>query len=178
VKAFVFQYGSNTCTERLNHPLRLNGAAEVFGAALTESDFELQFDLWSEWNDCATADIVSGSGRRIWGVLYQVPEHLIRRETSGTHKSLDAIEGEGSNCQRVEIQVGFRDSGPIHERIFAYVGRESARKKNIQTSAKYVRLIFNGLKAHPVPEDYINYVKDRVLENAPKLANAPQLWDS
>jgi hypothetical protein len=87
--ALVFQYGSNARSERLNANDRLCGDARPVGIAHTQDYYELDFTVWSKKNKCAAADIVPGSGRKIWGVLYEIPDYLIRRETSGKRKSLD-----------------------------------------------------------------------------------------
>ncbi len=97
--ALVFQYGSNMSSKRINSDSRLKGDASVIGVANAKKDFELVFDIDSKSNKCAAADITHVSGRRIWGVLYEIADRLICRDTSGARKSLDEIEGEGSNYQ-------------------------------------------------------------------------------
>jgi hypothetical protein len=164
--------------DRLNSSKRLNGRATFFRAALTRDNYQLEFDLWSNYNRCAASDLVEGSGRRIWGVIYEIPDDLIRRETAGERKSLDGIEGEGSNYERINIALVFRNGRPVTQNVMTYIGLESAREENIQTSSEYVRHIFKGLKDHSIPKGYINYVKTRVLENVPQLQNTPELWES
>lgn len=105
--AIIFQYGSNTNSERLNSPERLAGNASQIGIAYTKDLYELDFTTWSKSNDCAAADIVPGAGRYLWGVLYDVPGHLIRRETSGKQKSFDSIEGP--NYHRIPIRLKHPD---------------------------------------------------------------------
>lgn len=51
--ALVFQYGSNTSPDRLNTDDRLCGDAQSLGAVITEDDFELDFTIWSNGNECA-----------------------------------------------------------------------------------------------------------------------------
>jgi hypothetical protein len=101
----VFQYGSKTSFKRLSSESRLKGDALRVGIAFTEGDYGLVFDIFSKTNDCAAADIVSGSGRQIWGVLYEIPDVLIKRDPSGNRKSLDQIEGEGTNYKRIIISI-------------------------------------------------------------------------
>src|SRR5690348_4165929 len=91
--ALVFQYGSNTSSKRLNSAERLRGDAVDLGLVRTRSTFEFGFDMWSDVNGCAAANIRGDAGRKIWGVLYDVPDHLIESTTSGARKSFDAIEG-------------------------------------------------------------------------------------
>ncbi|MGA2659557.1 MAG: gamma-glutamylcyclotransferase family protein [Verrucomicrobiota bacterium] len=167
--ALVFQYGSNMSAARLNAGNRLNGAAHPVGVAVTENDYEFTFDICSKTNDCAAADIVEGGGRRIWGVLYEILDRLIRRDTSAPDKSLDAIEGEGTNYQRVEIHLRWPDGRCVAGCVLTYVGL--ARRQGIQTSAAYARHIVAGLAEHPaVPQDYVSYVRARILANNPALA--------
>src|SRR5438045_1058197 len=117
--AYVFQYGSNTSTVRLNSNDRLQGDARPLGAAYTQEDFDLDFDVWSTKNNCAASDIVSGHGRKIWGVLYEIPDYLITSDTSGQRKSLDAIEG--LKYKRISIALNQPDGTPVHENVITYV---------------------------------------------------------
>ena len=163
--ALVFQYGSNTSSSHFNSDNRLRGDAHSLGAVYTEEDFELDFTVSSVTNDCAAGDIVSGRGRKIWGVLYEIPDHLIRRETSGERRSLDAIEGR--KYERRTIAVRHRDGTLIEGEVITYVVRE--RESGIQTSSEYCGHIIEGLREHDVPEEYIEYVKTRMIANNPTL---------
>jgi hypothetical protein len=166
--AFIFQYGSNLSTERLNHADRLRGDACVVGNAVTQDDYEFAFDIWSIADGGrAAADIVAGCGRKIWGVIYDIPELLIRRETAKPRKSLDTIESEGINYQRVSIKLDWPDDRPVAEPVITYVGL--ARRSGIQTTWKYVQYILAGLDEHKLPDEYASYVKSRILLNNPDL---------
>jgi hypothetical protein len=85
--ALVFQYGSNTSSKRINSANRLRGDAISLGLACTVEDFQFDFTVWSTTNNCAAADIIKGSGRKLWGVLYEIPDYLIRRDTAGSRCS-------------------------------------------------------------------------------------------
>jgi len=161
--SLVFQYGSNTSVERLNSSHRLNGAAKVIAPAYTVDNYELDFTVWSESNSCAAADIVPEGSTRIWGVIYEIPDELIYRDLSGSKKSLDAIEGEGGNYKRTEIQVISNDDDNSTISILTYVVRK--RKKNLLTSAAYASEIIKGLKSHDIPIEYLGYVYKRILSN-------------
>ena len=165
--ALVFQYGSNTSSHRLNSYDRLRGDARKLGLVCTKEPHQLDFTVWSNSNKCAAADIVPGSGRTIWGVLYKIPDHLIHRETSGERKSLDEIEGEDNNYRRLEIYLRYRNGRPINQKVITYVVKE--RKPNLETSIDYVSHIINGLKEFNAPKGYIEYVKQRVIKNNPLL---------
>lgn len=165
--ALVFQYGSNTCTARLNSPGRLNGAARRIGLACTLEDREFDFTVWSRQNGCAAADLLPGGGRRIWGVLYEVPDPLIRRETAGGRISLDAVEREGLNYRRTRIAIALRDGTEVSGGALTYVVRRPVA--GLRTSAEYVGHILRGLRHARVPDDYLAYLKRRILANNPAL---------
>jgi len=161
----IFQYGSNAFSERLNSDKRLKGDALPIELVVTVGSFRLDFTTWSEGNQCAAADIVPDSDRRIWGVLYRIPDHLVEREKSGDRKSLDAIEGD--NYQRVPIKVEKQDGTPIEDDVFTYMVIN--KRYDIRTSYKYAEYIITGLREHKAPDEYINYVKTRVITNNPDL---------
>jgi hypothetical protein len=163
--ALVFQYGSNTSPSRFNSDNRLRGDARSLGAVCTDEDFELDFTVSSVQNQCAAGDIVPGCGRKIWGVLYEIPDYLIRRETAGDRRSLDAIEG--SKYERRIIAVRNPDGTPVAGEVITYVVRD--RESGIQTSLDYCRHIIEGLREHNVPDEYIEYVKARMIVNNPGL---------
>jgi hypothetical protein len=163
--ALVFQYGSNTRSERLNADDRLRGDARPVGIACTKDRFELDFNVWSHGNQCAAADLVPGVGRSIWGVLYEIPDYLIRRETARNRKSLDAIEGEGTNYKRIEIDLTNSDGESIQVMTYVVINKVSGRK----TSLEYASHIVIGLREHNVPSEYIDYVKARIVANNPIL---------
>jgi len=168
----VFQYGSNTHSERLNGSDRLRGDARQIGIAYTEDDYELDFTVWSDGNHCAAADIVRGSGRKIWGVLYEVPTYLITRKTSRSRdrKSLDEIEGEGTKYRRTPIMLRCPNGSPITVEVITYVVKD--RKSGLQTSSEYACHIITGLRKHRVPDEYISYVKARIIANNPSLKDS------
>jgi len=103
----VFQYGSNCLDAEINGAKRLMGDAKFISIAETVDDYELAFNVFSNGRHCAAADIVRKQGSKAWGVLYEIPEYLISRATAEARgrKSLDAIEGEGKNYERREIDV-------------------------------------------------------------------------
>src|SRR5260370_18607692 len=112
--ALVFQYGSNCLDSEINSKSRLCGDAKFIDIAETVEDFELAFDVQSTGRGCAASDIVRRAGGKVWGVLYEVPDYLIHRETAKARKrkSFDQIEGEGTNYKRETIQVR-RQNGDI-----------------------------------------------------------------
>jgi hypothetical protein len=163
----VFQYGSNTDAARLNSDQRLKGDAQVVGIAHTRNNFDLDFTVWSVTNDCAAANLIPGQGRKIWGVLYRVPEYLIKREASGNRTSLDAIEGEGTNYWRTEIALIDPKDPNSEKRAITYVAINP--KPGMHTKVEYAKHILIGLREHNVPEDYLEYVKGRIIGNDPSL---------
>lgn len=167
--ALVFQYGSNLDLHRLNGADRLNGAATFRCTAETIDNFDFVFDLWSKGGKCAAADILNGGLKKIWGAIYVIPDGLIRRETSGSRLSLDAIEGQGSNYQRIYIQLRDKDGQLLPGDVITYVGLPKARRDNIQTTQRYIDHILKGADDWELPEGYIAYLKQQILANNPAL---------
>lgn len=166
----VFQYGSNMSVGRLNDVARLAGAAKPIGIAKTVEKFELAFTIFSRTNNCAAADIVpSKSGRAIYGVVYEIPEFLLSRETAKAkgRKSLDAIEGEGTNYVRSMIEL--TDAGGSSIKALTYVVKN--RTPDLLTSLTYVQHILQGLKEHGMPSEYRDYVRARIVQNNSALAD-------
>lgn len=162
----VFQYGSNTLEKRINSPNRLNGSAKFVDVAYTKELYELVFTIESKTNECAAADIIKGKGRNIWGVLYDIPENRVfRNKHSNGEKCLDQIEGEGRNYRRETIRVITSKADEIS--VITYIGNN--RIEGLKTSYKYVKNIIYGLKSYPIPEEYIDYVISKIIDNNPKL---------
>jgi len=163
--ALLFQYGSNCSASRLNSPDRLQGAARPVGFAETVDNYELRFDVWSNGNNCAAADIVAEGEHPVAGVLYDVPDELIRRETvPAGRKSFDAIEGKAYEPRLIRVKK--RDGNIVD--ALTYVVREPAR--NLRTSVEYVRHIITGLRENGAPEQYIATVKHAAATNNPEIA--------
>jgi hypothetical protein len=79
----------------INSDDRLCGDAKSIDIARTDGDFELAFDVHSKKRGCAASDIVESPGQKVWGVLYEVPEDLMRKDAAKAQgrKSFDEIEG-------------------------------------------------------------------------------------
>jgi len=166
--ALVFQYGSNMSVARLNDTKRLAGDAKPIGIAATVEPFELAITVWSKTNSCAAADIIpSKAGRNIYGVVYDIPDFLLSRESAEkqNRKSLDAIEGERTNYIRKTIQLIKTDGTQLS--AITYVVKES--RTGLKTSMDYVQHIRDGLKEHAMPDEYCQYVVSRIIQNNPEL---------
>lgn len=156
--------------ERINAKDRLNDRARLVGIASTKDNYELEFTVWSENNNCAAANIrLCDSGRKIWGVLYEIPWYLVKRDRAKLCRTLDNIEGEGKNYLRKDICVKDQNGNIINKKVQTYLGK--GRKKGIRTSLVYVAYIIKGLRDHNIPNEYIEYVKMRAIENNPDLKN-------
>ncbi len=166
--ALIFQYGSNVSTRRLNSRARLRGDARMLGLVRTRHGFDLGFTVWSDQNGCAAADIVPRGSRHIWGVLYEIPDFLIRRDTAGARRSFDAIENEGEEYRRQAIAVDWPDGTPVEGPVETYVVQE--KRKGLRTEIHYVEHILTGLLECRAPEDYLAYVGRRIVHNNPALA--------
>lgn len=166
----VFQFGSNVDADRLNSPERLDRAARVVDLVRTVEPHELGFRVWSTVNQCAAADILPGQGRPIWGVLYDVPDELIRRETAGERRSFDAIESEGREYRRQPIRVVSAEGAPAETEAITYM--VVSRRYDLCTALDYVRHILKGLLERGAPEDYLAYVRERIVANNPALGSS------
>jgi hypothetical protein len=162
-----FAYGSNMDSQRLNGDDRLKGDAHPRGPVCTQEQFELEFTVLSKGNGCAAATLAPGSGRTIWGVLYDVPDFLITRETSGNRQSLDAIEGQATNYTRHGIRLNYPGGSPVAEEVITYLARQ--RTTCLKTNSGYVGHIIRGLREHEAPDEYVDYVKSRIMANDPAL---------
>ena len=165
----VFQYGSNCLDSEINGKNRLCGDAKFIDIAETVEDFELAFDVWSCKRGCAASDIVRKLGGKVWGVLYEVPDYLIARETAKAHQrtALDAIEGAGTNYKQETIKVR-RLSGAI---VVTLTYTVINPKPGLKTNIDYVSHIVSGLRErslgdHQVPDEYIAKVKSIAATNS------------
>lgn len=170
--AFVFQYGSNMSNGEINSPDRLRRDAKALGLVCTKGTFELDFDIWSQNRQCWASDIREGKGRTIWGVLYEVPDYLIKRETARARgrRALDAIEGEGQNYRRREIAVRWRNGKPVKSKVITYT--VISPRETGATSLDYARHILKGLEKHNPPKGYVEYLKERIRRSNPAIAKA------
>src|SRR5271156_1792043 len=135
----VFQYGSNCLESQINGENRLRGDAKFVDIAETVEDFELAFDVYSKRRGCAASDIVRKHGGKAWGVLYEVPDYLIKRETAKARerKSFDEIEGESTNYKRETIEVR-RQKGDV---VPAMTYTVKDPQPGLNTDIEYVRHI-------------------------------------
>jgi cation transport regulator ChaC len=166
---FVFQYGSNMSSARLNSADRLAGDAKVICVAKTVALYEFAFTVLSKSNKCAAADIVpSLDGQHIYGVLYEVPDFLIYRDSAkaNNRNSMDSIEGEGKNYIRQTIELEKMDGSRLN--ALTYVVKD--RRLDIKTSIHYVQHILDGLNENNMPEQYRRYVLRQIIANNSELA--------
>jgi gamma-glutamylcyclotransferase (GGCT)/AIG2-like uncharacterized protein YtfP len=164
----VFQYGSNCSNAQINGKDRLKGDAKFIGIAETVDDYELAFDVFSNGRHCAASDIVRKPGRKVWGALYEIPEYLISRVTAEAHgrRSLDAIEGEGRNYERREIDVRTPDGEIVT--VLTYTVRNP--RAGLKTNIDYVPYIIAGLRERGIPPGYIDRVKAIAIANNEEIA--------
>jgi hypothetical protein len=159
----VFQYGSNTDAERLNTPERLDAAAEDRGRAQTVGEYEIAFNVWSHGNGCAVGNLMAapGIGRHAWGVLFEVPaDRILRKDARGGKKTIEQIEGPSYEPKPIRV----RNEAGEEVEATTFLVKENVRRDGLWTSGKYVGHIVAGLRAHEVPDDYIQHVIDIALE--------------
>jgi gamma-glutamylcyclotransferase len=164
----VFQYGSNCLDSQINGVDRLRGDARFIGIAQTVEDFRLSFDVWSNGRNCAAANIVPYPGNKVWGALYEIPDHLIDRVSAKAYgrKSLDAIEGK--KYRRENIRVRLADDQLVTAVTYLVIDPEAGMK----TSFEYVGHIVAGLKERGIPSTYIALVKQIAADNNPGIAES------
>jgi len=165
--AVIFQYGSNTDTTRLNADDRLKGQARSMGLAVTVEPHGFRLGVPSDKHEC-TATIEPGGSNYVWGVLYDVPDHIIRRDdhTPRRWKSLDEIEAEGRNTKRVPIRV--RSLGGEEISAITYVGMR--KQEGLKTTIMYAGYVLRGLMSHGASRDYIESVRKVIITNNPDIA--------
>jgi gamma-glutamylcyclotransferase len=168
--ALVFQYGSNCSESQFNSQERLCGDAKFVTIAETVDDRQLAFDVWSRGRACAASDIVPSPGNKVWGVVYDVPDFLMARDTAAKRKrkSLDAIEGEGTNYARQAVTVKSANG----ELLSATTYRVIHPRAGLRTNVEYVGYIVRGLREHGVAAEYIANVKAIAIANNPTIAAA------
>jgi hypothetical protein len=157
--ALVFQYGSNASRGRLNGPRRLNGHASVQGPAETVDDYDICFDVPSTTNRCAASDLVPVNDRKAVGVLYEIPDELIRGERNDGQKTLEQIEGPRYEEKNIAVR---RPNGDVAQAI-TFLVKPGERKSGLTTGAWYVSWIVYGLREQGVSESYIAHVIDVAL---------------
>lgn len=165
---FIFQYGSNTSSVRLNSRDRLNGDAVDLGLVRTVENFTLSFDVWSDSNHCAASNIRPGGSSPAWGVLYEVPDELVIRGARSDRKCLDQIEG--SKYERRLIKIADPSGAPITRVVCTYTVKNPV--DGLLTNAGYVSHILRGLQEHSAPADYLRRVKEIALANNPDIAGS------
>ena len=91
----LFQYGSNCDIARLNSDKRLRGAATNPILVETVDEYDLEFSVWSNGNNCAASNLAAapGTGRRAWGILYEVPTDRMRGKRDDGLKTMAQITG-------------------------------------------------------------------------------------
>ncbi len=157
--AIVFQYGSNTCTARINSPKRLKGDARPIEKAQTVDDYDIVFDVYSHTNQCATADLIPTPGHKAWGVLYDIPNDLIRGNRTD-RKTLEQIEGPRYEEKNIRVR---KQNGEIINAV-TYLVRPHDRCNDLATLVWYVSWIVYGLRDHSVPEEYISHVQEIAIQ--------------
>lgn len=168
----IFQYGSNCLDSQLNGEARLRGDAAFIDTARADG-FEIAFDVWSKNRQCAAADMVPTRGASVWGALYQVPDHLIARETAAAinRVALDAIEGEGKNYMRRAVQVRMAGAELCDAITYTVINPAAGLKTNLT----YVGLIVAGLIERRIDPAYIQRVKAIASANNPAIAGEIKL---
>jgi hypothetical protein len=158
----VFQYGSNCDEARLNAPERLDGGALYIGYAQTIDEYEIAFDVWSQTNTCAASNLVlvRGTTRRSWGILYEIPDDLIRGRRTDGRKTLAQIEG----IRYEERPIRVRPVDGEDDTVTTFLVKPNQQRSGLWTSFEYVQHIVNGLRTHEVSEEYVQHIIDIAIQ--------------
>jgi gamma-glutamylcyclotransferase (GGCT)/AIG2-like uncharacterized protein YtfP len=143
-----FAYGSNLSPAEMR---RMGPAASLLGRARLD-DHRLAFTRRSPRRGGGVADVVPGSGLRVWGALYEVDDRCLER--------LDRKEGHPKAYVREEVSV--RSRGGDHHRAITYM---VARKEEheITPTPEYLALILSGARACRLPAGYIRFLASIVV---------------
>lgn len=167
--AIVFQYGSNVCTARINSPKRLRGDARPIEKAQTVDDYDIVFNVYSNTNQCAAADLIPIPGYQAWGVLYEIQDDLVRGNRTD-RKTLAGIEGPRYEEKPIRV---CKLNGEIVDAV-TYLVRPRDRRDDLLTTVWYVSWIVYGLREHGVPEEYISHVQELAIRTNRKLGEDAQ----
>jgi len=162
----IYQYGSNCDTARLKERL---GDADDLGRAQTLDEYDIGFNVWSQTNGCAAADLVAalGTGRHAWGVLYAMSDAAVAK--------LRKIEGP--RYEEKSIRVQDKGGNEITRPVTTFLVKPKERRHGLWTSAEYVGHIVTGLRVHGVQEvdpGYIQHVIDIAIETNRRAAQAAE----
>lgn len=80
--------------------------------------------------------------------------------------SLDAIEGEGINYERKNIEIQKPDGQIVTALTYTVINPQAGLTTNID----YVRYIIVGLRERSIPDAYIEKVKGIARANNPRIA--------
>ena len=168
--AIVFQYGSNTCTARINGPKRLKGDARPIEKAQTVDEYDIAFDVLSNTNQCAVADLIVTPGNKAWGVLYDIRDDLVRGHRAD-RRTLAEIEGPRYEEKPIRVR---NLNGEIVDAV-TYLVRPRDRHNDLLTTVWYVSWIVYGLREHGVPEEYISHVQEVAIQTNRRLGADAQM---
>jgi hypothetical protein len=168
----LFQYGSNTNAARLNDKARLAGAAEDLGRAETVDEYDLAFNVWSGGNGCAASDLipVPGTGRHSWGVIYELPAERILGRNCLAGKTMEEIEGRRYEPKLVRV----RNAAGEEVEATTFLVKTRDRSTGLCTSAAYVTHIVDGLRAHNIPEEYVQRMINTAIQTNRGLGPAAE----
>ena len=160
--AKVFQYGSNCDEERLNCPERLRKMAVPISRAQTVDNFKIAFDVWSNKNKCAAANLVRCGNKPAWGVLYEIAEDFIDGSPRDGGKTLAEIESGKYEKKCIQVEIAKGETKSVVSAV-TFLVKASAPRTDKPTSLAYVKHIVKGMREREIPEEYIRDVLDRAL---------------
>ena len=137
ISMFYFAYGMNT--NRTSMTWRCPGAISFGAARLLDHEFRFSYH----------ADVVASVGKSVDGVLWLIDEdHLT---------DLDTLEGYPSYYDRAVLPVEYQGNIIMAECYKMQPGNLSG-----QPSQGYLDIIFEGYRAHGIPENQISSALDSI----------------
>ena len=135
----VFAYGSNMCSGRFRD---YGVVPEEVGRPALLQDFRLCFNKVSQEDQSGKANVKAHRGRKVWGVLYTIPDaHLT---------ILD--DGEGGYLRK---KMPVRTTDGTATKAWVYVARQPSRDPTLRPYTWYKRFLVEGARQHGLPDRYV-----------------------
>lgn len=161
----LFQYGSNMNPSRLNKECRLDGRAEIVGAARLDG-WGVRFNLYSNKKTYGVTNIVQRSQEHVLGVLFKVSYRDVIAQR-GQRSPMDKVENarkkdrKGSyKRQWIEVKFGNQRVKAVTY-LGTYYGRQCFRRKSEQDRQvhnQYFRHLLIGAEQFQFPQKYVDYL--------------------
>lgn len=149
-----FAYGSNLLAQRIH----IQNPTAVRKGIGKLSDYQLDFDKFSNrWGGCS-ATIRFDPGKHVWGAIWEIDRSQL--------DNLDMQEGVNANIYLpLQVKVFTPENKEVECRVYKLVNDPEPYKsadllpKSRRPSKVYLETILQGAKESKLPEDYFNFLK-------------------